>query len=36
MHHFAWTKTGGIVEVILIGPFAITYANAGDDPARKK
>jgi quercetin dioxygenase-like cupin family protein len=36
MHHFAWTKTGGIVEVSLIGPFAITYVNAGDDPTHKK
>jgi quercetin dioxygenase-like cupin family protein len=36
MHHFAWTKTGGIVEVNLIGPFAITYVNPGDDPSHKK
>ena len=36
MHHFAWTKTGGVVEVNLIGPFAITYVNAGDDPTHKK
>jgi quercetin dioxygenase-like cupin family protein len=36
MHHFAWTKTGGIVEINLIGPFAITYVNTGDDPTHKK
>jgi len=36
MHHFAWTKTGGIVEVNLIGPFAITYVNASDGPSHKK
>jgi quercetin dioxygenase-like cupin family protein len=36
MHHFAWTKTGAIVEVSLIGPFAITYVNADDDPSHKK
>ena len=36
MHHFAWTKTGGIVEINLIGPFAITYVNAADDPSHKK
>ena len=29
-------KDGGIVEVNLIGPFAITYVNAGDDPSHKK
>jgi quercetin dioxygenase-like cupin family protein len=36
MHHFAWTKTGGIVQVDLMGPFAITYVNAADDPSKKK
>jgi quercetin dioxygenase-like cupin family protein len=36
MHHFAWTKTGGVVEINLIGPFAITYVNAGDDPRHEK
>jgi hypothetical protein len=36
MHHFAWTKTGAIVEVNLMGPFQITYVNPADDPSRKK
>jgi hypothetical protein len=36
MHHFAWTKTGAIVQVNLIGPFAITYVNAADDPSHGK
>ena len=35
MHHFAWTKTGAIVQVDLMGPFAITYVNAADDPTKK-
>jgi len=36
MHHFAWTKTGAIVQVNLMGPFAITYVNAADDPSHGK
>ena len=36
MHHFAWTKTGGVVEVNLMGPFQITYVNPADDPTHKK
>lgn len=36
MHHFAWTKTGAIVQVDMIGPFQITYVNPADDPAAKK
>jgi quercetin dioxygenase-like cupin family protein len=34
MHHYAWTKTGAVVQVHLIGPFAITYANPADDPSQ--
>lgn len=36
MHHFAWTKTGAVVEVNLMGPFQITYVNPADDPSPKK
>ena len=36
MHHFAWTQTGGIVQVNMMGPFAITYINPADDPSHKK
>ena len=36
MHHYAWTKTGAIVQVDLMGPFAITYVNPADDPSKKK
>ncbi|HLW23695.1 MAG TPA: cupin domain-containing protein [Steroidobacteraceae bacterium] len=36
MHHFAWTKTGAVVQVDMIGPFAITYVNPADDPTKKK
>ena len=36
MHHYAWTKTGAIVQVNLLGPFQITYVNPADDPSQKK
>lgn len=36
MHHFAWTKTGAVVQVDLMGPFQITYVNPADDPSKKK
>jgi quercetin dioxygenase-like cupin family protein len=36
MHHFAWTKDGAVVQINLIGPFAITYVNPADDPTHKK
>lgn len=35
-HHFAWTKTGAVIQVNLMGPFAITYVNAADDPSKAK
>lgn len=36
MHHFAWTKSGAVVQIDLMGPFAITYVNPADDPSKKK
>jgi quercetin dioxygenase-like cupin family protein len=36
MHHFAWTKTGAVVQVHMMGPFKITYVNPADDPSNKK
>jgi quercetin dioxygenase-like cupin family protein len=36
MHHFAWSQGGAIVQVNLMGPFAITYVNAADDPSHGK
>ncbi len=32
MNHFAWTKSGAVVQVSADGPFAITYVNSSDDP----
>ena len=36
MHHFAWTKTGAVVQVDMLGPFQITYVNPADDPSKQK
>ena len=30
--HFAWTSTGAVIQIALMGPFAITYVNPADDP----
>lgn len=35
MNHYAWTKSGAVVQVDLLGPFAITYVNPADDPSKK-
>lgn len=35
MNHYAWTKTGAIIEINLMGPFGMTYVNPADDPTRK-
>ncbi len=32
MNHFAWTKSGAVVQVSADGPFAMTYVNPTDDP----
>jgi quercetin dioxygenase-like cupin family protein len=31
-HHWVFTGDGAEVEVSAVGPFAISYVNAGDDP----
>lgn len=36
MHHYAWTKSGAVVEVEFMGPFGITYVNPADDPSKAK
>jgi quercetin dioxygenase-like cupin family protein len=35
MHHYAYTTTGATIQVHMLGPFAITYVNAADDPSQK-
>jgi quercetin dioxygenase-like cupin family protein len=34
-HHFLVAKTDLVVQVTGMGPFDITYINAGDDPRKK-
>ena len=36
MHHYASTKTGAVVQVHGVGPFAVTYVNPADDPRTAK
>ena len=36
MHHFAQAKGRTVVQVHAMGPFALTYVNAADDPMKKK
>ena len=36
MQHFAWTKTGCVVQVHAMGPFEINYVNPADDPRQAK
>ena len=35
MNHYAWTKTGTVVQVSAEGPFAMVYVNPADDPSKK-
>jgi quercetin dioxygenase-like cupin family protein len=35
MNHFAWTKSGAVVQVWADGPFAMTYVNPADDPTHR-
>jgi hypothetical protein len=35
MRHFAWAKGETIIQVHGMGPFAINYVNAADDPRKK-
>ena len=34
MNHYAWTQTGAVIQINLMGPFALTYVNPADDPSR--
>jgi quercetin dioxygenase-like cupin family protein len=34
-NHFAWTEEETVIQVHLIGPFAITYVNSEDDPRKQ-
>ena len=34
--HYAFTKTGGEIQITGQGPFSITYVRSRDDPRRKR
>ncbi len=34
MRHYAWSKTGAVVQVHGPGPFVINYVNPADDPSK--
>jgi hypothetical protein len=36
LQHFAWTKTGCVLQVHAMGPFEIVYVNPADDPRLAK
>ena len=36
MHHYARAKGHTVVQVHAMGPFALTYVNAADDPGKKR
>jgi quercetin dioxygenase-like cupin family protein len=36
MQHFAYTKTGCVLQVHAMGPFEIVYVNPADDPRQAK
>lgn len=35
MHHYARAKGRTVVQIDAMGPFAMTYVNASDDPTKK-
>lgn len=35
MNHYAWTRTGAVVQLDVMGPFGISYENPADDPSKK-
>ena len=35
MNHYAFTRTGAIVQITAHGPFQVTYVNPRDDPRRR-
>ena len=34
MNHYAWTTTGAVIQLNLMGPVALTYVNPADDPSK--
>lgn len=36
MNHYAFTRSGAVVQITSQGPFAVTYVNPADDPRRRR
>ena len=36
MNHFAWTKSGAVVQISADGPFTMTYVNPADEPTHHR
>lgn len=36
MNHYAFTRTGAVIQITSTGPFAVTYVNPADDPRRRR
>ena len=36
MNHYAFTRTGAVIQITAHGPFAVTYANPADDPRNRR
>ena len=36
MNHYAFTRTGAVLQITANGPFAVTYVNPADDPRRRR
>lgn len=36
VHHYAWSKSGAVIQIHAMGPWAITYLNPADDPRNMK
>jgi hypothetical protein len=35
MRHFVWTKDEAVIQLNVMGPWAINYVNPADDPRKK-
>ncbi len=35
-NHYAFTRSGAVIQVTGTGPFAVTYVNSADDPRRRR
>ncbi|HEU5286267.1 MAG TPA: cupin domain-containing protein [Sphingomicrobium sp.] len=36
MNHYAFTRTGAVIQITAHGPFAVTYVNPADDPRLRR